>query len=142
MSHADKPDAEDRLINRRVFLQRLGFGMAGLLALSACGSEEPEHFVVTIGRANQFEPAVLTIPKGARVTWQNQSLYPHSATCDPAVASGEVHGKIPSGGEKWDSGALYPGQKWSHTFDTPGDYVYISRFDEKGSVIGTITVRA
>lgn len=126
---------------RRKFLKTVGKGLLGLSVLpvlAACSREASP--LVKIMSGSQLEPGSLTIPKGTTVTWQNQSTLPQSITCDPAKAQDQTHVKLPQNAQPWDSGELYPGQNWTYTFQTPGTYVYFSRWQDVESMRGTVTV--
>lgn len=127
--------------SRRRFLQLVGADLLGLVAaplIIACDTALPH--VVTIDDQTGFNPSSLTIPRGAMVRWKNTGTAPHTATADPAKAQKKSNAALPQGVDPWDSGPLYAGQTWTHTFDTPGQYVYFSSFDELQNVIGSITV--
>lgn len=56
-----------------------------------------------------FGPAQLTVSAGTKVTWINKDAIQHSVTSDDKV---------------FDSGLLKQNQKFSRTFDEPGNYPY------------------
>ncbi len=70
-----------------------------------------------------FEPAVVTVTAGSKVTWVNRDSAPHTATA----------------GDVFDTGTLKKGAKKTLTFDTPGTYAYICDFHPfmKATVIVT-----
>ena len=76
-----------------------------------------------------FDPANLTIPVGATVTWTNAGSRPHTVTADDG---------------SFDSGRLDPGEQFSQTFDQPGTYTYHCGFhpDMQGSIVVTEAARA
>ena len=133
--------------NRR---QLLRFGSGTLLALSAapllaaCSIvTRRQRFNVTMSGPDptMFIPGSLTIPLGATVVWKNNGIYPHTATCQPAQGQGDSsYAKLPEGAQPLNSRDLYPGQAWSYTFTTAGEFVYVSRRDQTGHMLGTITV--
>jgi plastocyanin len=130
-------------LSRRGFLKLLGSGLLGLPLLAACSRTQTGYHVVKImveQSESHFDPASLTIPKGATVIWQNMSYYLQSATCDPSKAPDKSFVSLPPGAQPWDSGELYPGQTYRHTFQTPGTYLYFSRYLEQPSTIATIQV--
>jgi plastocyanin len=58
----------------------------------------------------KFVPEELDIAVGDSVTWDlTDSQLSHSATADDG---------------SWDSGYITAGEKWTHTFDQPGEYKY------------------
>jgi plastocyanin len=126
-------------ISRREFVQGLGLSTVAAVVLAAC-TKENDHYVVKIDSQNFYDPSTLIIPVGTTVTWQNISLLPHTVTCDPTKAQNSAHVLLPKNAPTWDSGQLYPGQMWSYTFDTPGNYIYFSRPHESDTMLGALTV--
>lgn len=114
-----------------------------VLLLASCTiSGGDDRYVVEMTVQNQFNPASLTVPVGATVTWHNASTIPHTVTADPARAHGGVTVQLPEGAQPWNSGDVYAGDDWSYTFDTPGQYVYFCDFHPAQGMIGTINVIA
>jgi plastocyanin len=101
---------------------------------------------VTIQMTTQlrFDPDHVTIKVGETITWVNDSILPHTATGDPAqnpVASSHPdYVQLPDGAEPWGSKLLQPGESYSHTFLTPGEYHYICIPHVLSGMRGTITV--
>jgi plastocyanin len=104
-----------------------------VLAVLAAGCTQPTPVVppknTTVGSAASvmitsfsFEPSTVTVPKGAAVTWTNQDPVAHTIT-----------------GTDFDSGAVGPGQNYSHVFDKVGTYYYHCAIHP--SMKGTITVQ-
>ena len=56
-----------------------------------------------------FSPNTVTVQGGTRVTWTNTDSMPHTVTADNG---------------SYNSGALAPGQTYSLTFSTKGEYTY------------------
>lgn len=74
-----------------------------------------------------YDPTVLTISKGTKVTWENVGSIDHTVT--------SADGSPQSG---LNSGTLKPGETYTFTFDQPGDYNYFCEFhsaSQKGVVI-------
>jgi len=70
------------------------------------------HYIVAI-RDFAFHPDTLHVPVGATVTWVNCETppqEPHTTTSDTAGI--------------WSSVDLNPGDRFSHTFATPGSFPY------------------
>ena len=57
-----------------------------------------------------FNPAALTIQKGASVVWANMDSAPHTIVSDS--------------GDEISSDSLSKGKTYTHTFSTPGTYEY------------------
>lgn len=72
-----------------------------------------------------FEPATLTVPAGAQVTWTNQDEEPHIV-----VSTGN---QFPS------SPALDTGDHYRATFAKPGTYTYFCTIHPQ--MVGTIVVK-
>jgi plastocyanin len=69
------------------------------------------HYIIAI-RDFSFHPDSLAVPVGATVTWINCETppqEPHTTTSDSSV---------------WSSPELSPGDRFSHTFPTPGGFPY------------------
>jgi plastocyanin len=72
-----------------------------------------------------FSPAVLTVTPGTTVTWINEDEDPHSV-----VATGHTFHSV----------ALDTGDRYSFTFNTPGDFAYFCSLHPH--MTGRIVVRA
>lgn len=69
------------------------------------------HYIIAI-RDFAFHPDSLAVPVGATVTWINCEIppqEPHTTTSDSSV---------------WNSPELSPGDRFSHTFPTPGGFPF------------------
>jgi plastocyanin len=107
---------------------------------TASTSAAPMAATVTMSDALRFEPATLTVARGATVTWRNSSGVMHTVTDDPGKAVDKADAALPSGVQPWDSGNIDPGQTFQHTFDTPGTYKYFCTPHEAAGMVGTVTV--
>jgi plastocyanin len=134
-------------ISRRDFIKLITLGMGTSLAsplLSSCTVPKKEGYEVDIvlqQNETRYSPETLTIPRGATVTWLNKSYYSQSATCDPGKAKNSSVANLPKNSQPWDSGLLYPGQRFSKVFDTPGTYIYFSLPRLSANAVGTIIVK-
>lgn len=131
---------------RRGFLKllalTLGTGLVSPL-LTSCAPQNQDAFEVDILLEQSqihYSPATLKIPLGATVTWLNKSYYSQSATCDPSKAEHGATASLPAGTQPWSSGLLYPGQRYTRRFDSPGTYVYFSLPMLSPGTIGTVIV--
>lgn len=79
-------------------LAGVGFAWAGSRASGERTREPVEHTVII--EATSFRPATLAVRPGDTVIWQNDDMFPHTAT---SAAGG------------FDSGAIAPGGSWRHT---------------------------
>lgn len=68
-----------------------------------------------------FQPTVLTVTPGTRVTWTNEDSAPHTAT-----------------GDSFDTGRLNQGGSAPVTFDTPGEFRYKCEYHP--SMVGRVVV--
>jgi plastocyanin len=109
-------------------------------AATASTPAAPAAATMTMTDALRFEPATLTVAKGATVTWRNTSATMHTVTDDPGKAVTKADATLPSGAQPWDSGNIDPGQTFQHTFDTPGTYKYFCTPHEAAGMVATITV--
>ena len=104
-------------------------------------STEPGRtYTVTLNDSNRFQPASLTVPRGATVSWTNAGQTTHTVTDDPAKAINNTDAALPSGAQAWDSGSVAGAQSFSHTFDVPGVYKYFCLPHESIGMVATVTV--
>jgi plastocyanin len=97
-------------------------------------------YSVTMNDSNRFQPASLTVPRGATVSWNNAGQTTHTVTADPAKAINKADAALPAGAEVWDSGSVAGGQSFSRTFDVPGTYKYFCVPHESIGMIATVIV--
>lgn len=136
-------------MDRRSYLAGVGAigtaGIAGCLDVIATGDYdvgmEPEEYV----------PRELTVEVGDTVVWQNTSSRGHTVTAieahmpDQAVyfASGGFETEERARAE-WDTtgetGMLFSGEQFEHTFETPGTYRYMCLPHIKADMFGKIVV--
>ncbi len=85
-----------------------------------------------------FDPHVVWVETGGRVTWTNESGS-HSTTAYHAD-NGEPQ-LAPDGAAAWDSGVLSEqGTAFEHAFETEGVYHYYCTPHETGGMIGSVIV--
>ena len=96
----------------------------------------------TIGMTDtlKFAPVSMTVARGTTVTFRNTTPIPHTVTDDPSKPTNPADATLPGGVQPWDSGNMDPGQTFTHTFDTPGEYRYFCVPHEVAGMVGTITV--
>jgi plastocyanin len=109
---------------------------------SASASPAASTFTVQMTNSLRFEPAELTVPRGATVTWVNVSTVQHTVTDDSSKAQNKSDAQLPSGAQSWDSGLIDPGKTFQHSFDVPGTYKYFCIPHETAGMLATITVSA
>jgi plastocyanin len=96
-----------------------------LLALvAATPATQPATVQVKIDNFN-FEPKLLVVPVGTKVTWTNADDVPHTAT---------AKGEDPA----FDSGPLDTDDKFSFTFTKAGTFTYYCKVHPH--MTGTVTV--
>ena len=71
-----------------------------------------------------FQPQVLAVKVGDRITWVNNDLFPHTATADDKT---------------FDSGSVAPSDTWGFVAKKPGTYTYTCTFHP--NMKGTIKVQ-
>ncbi len=126
----------------KLFTTTLGMSV-GTSLLASCAPKANGEFQIDIlveQSQVHYSPATLTVPRGALVTWLNKSYYSQSVTCDPKQAGDRGIASLPQGAQSWGSGLLYPGQRFSKMFDTPGTYVYFSLPRPLPNTVGTLIV--
>lgn len=87
-----------------------------------------------------FEPAEVVVKVGGKVTWVNDSTMDHTSTANRKKAADPSNVELPQGADKWNSGFIKEGERFSLTFDVPGTYRYFCIPHEKVGMLGTITV--
>ena len=132
--------ADTHPFSRRQFLRWAGLGTIALAA-GACSVGSPRYSVI-ITSENTFSPSPLVIPQGASVVWLNNTAEAYTVTCDPAQFTDKSLVRLPLQATSWDSGNLYPGQRWLYTFTTQGFYLYTSRLGNPQAAKGIVVVTA
>jgi plastocyanin len=97
---------------------------------------------VNITADRRFDPAQVSIGRGQAVLWQNIGRAPQTVTCDPRLVSNPSTVILPPGAQPFDSGVINSGSSYSHVFDVPGDYQYVSLPFESQNMTGRVTVQA
>jgi plastocyanin len=109
-------------------------------AAAPSAAPDARTFAVAMTDAERFQPATLTVPSGATVTWNNTGSMTHTVTVDPSKASNQANASVPEGVQPFDSGDITGGQSYSYTFTTPGTYKYFCIPHEALGMVGTVTV--
>lgn len=84
-------------------------------------------------RLKAFDPQHITIDVGQTVLWRNDDLIPHTVT------SGNPEDE--DAGSIFDSGLMFFGQTFEHTFTEPGTFVYFCVPHADTMRDATVTVR-
>lgn len=115
------------------------------VAPSPASTSSAEEYKIEI-KSGAFSPKELTIKKGEKVTWVNNSdkeIWPASANHpDHKVyddSSKSEHCPDPKGVAFDSCVGIKPGSSWSFTFDKVGSWAYHDHLSSK--VIGTIIVK-
>lgn len=137
--------------DRRTVLRLSGVALAGSVA--GCGtSTEPGETATATDRTVEmtddlnFEPVELSVAVGETVTWETTGSVPHSVTAyagqlpDGAAyfASGGFDG-VDAAREGYPEGSIEPGETYTHTFETAGEFPYFC-IPHESSMRGTIIV--
>jgi plastocyanin len=121
-----------------LYLMVLVLIMSGLIAAVSCGTSSPPTTQPPDVKGTQvkpeqpgaapgpdfkpaavvienfaFSPATITVAIGTTVTWTNKDSATHTVTSRTAI---------------FDSGKLSPGDSFSYTFNTKGDFEYYCTF--------------
>jgi len=96
---------------------------AGLLAGAAAIAAPPQDVSIKMQK-EAFVPAKSTVTVGTRLIWTNTDTMPHSVTAND---------------QRFDSGAIAPGQSFTWTADAAGTIAYHCIFHP--SMTGLLTVR-
>ena len=112
-------------ITRKEFLKLGTLGLVGGVGLalsSAVGAKKRPTRTVLI-QGFKFKPAHITIKRGTKVRWINKDFDVHTATAN--------------NGKSFNSGLLFPRQRYTHTFKSAGKKGYFCKIHPhmKGSVV-------
>lgn len=127
-------------------LAAVATGLAGNLA--GCSSEPsfPDADVIAGPDGDAvFEPAELTVPVGATVTWGFPSAG-HNVSCCPDESKrvelpDEAEPFASYGPNESPQGSLVPrGQTYEHTFEVAGQYTYVCIPHVSRDMIGSVQV--
>lgn len=119
------------IVTRIVALSVLAMTVAvagGVRAQEVAETQEPaapEPVVVRM-RFDRFIPDSITVPAGTTLVWVNEEDDPTNS-----------HNVIAESGA-FESPYIYPGESWSFTFVTPGEYRYYCDLHE--GMYGTVIV--
>ena len=100
-----------------------GLLMAGTAASTSQTADVPPVRTIVIENL-QFNPQVLVVKAGERITWVNKDLFPHTATADAKT---------------FDSKSIAPNAAWTWVARKPGTYTYSCTFHP--TMKGTVTVQ-
>jgi len=128
----EKEKEEVRLMRRIILLMTVGalVVVGTLLAVSVAGAQKTsnghgkKHPTKTVLIKNfSFKPAHITIKRGTKVRWINMDFDLHTATAN--------------NGKSFDSGLLFPRQRYTHTFKSAGKKPYHCKIhpDMRASVV-------
>ncbi len=110
------------------------------ITLVACGNYTARNaFSIDLTDTGLFAPATLRAPLGASVTFRNAGTQPREVYYQAGdVRSQQSRPKgapnltpnsaAPANAPAWRSGAIYPGEAWTHTFAKPGAYLFESPY--------------
>lgn len=110
-------------MKRRIFIS--------LFACSMAISAFAKQFVVEM-TDTEFKPASLQIAQGDTVTWIVKSDMQHTATSGTECKADG----------KWNSGVLNPGEKFTHVFNSAGNFPYYCIPHCAAGMVGKISVTA
>ncbi|MDJ0701998.1 MAG: plastocyanin [Leptolyngbyaceae cyanobacterium MO_188.B28] len=78
-----------------------------------------------------FDPPSVTIQAGDTVKWVNNKMAPHNVVFEDSSASDKSHSNL----------SFSPGETYSSTFDTPGEYTYYCEPHRGAGMVGKIVVQ-
>ena len=127
-------------MNRRNLVRMIG-GAAAMPVIAGCtvlDALDEDRVEVEITGNMVFEPGGVTVKVGETIVWRNRDSKPHTVSTDPSAFEDDVPVQSPEGAEPFTSGELLGNERYSRTFDVPGDYIYACTIHPE--MIGTITV--
>ena len=137
-------------MDRRRFLAAAGAGVSA--ALAGCSAVLPSSGAddYDVGMTAQaFRPYEISVAVGDTVVWENTSTRAHSVTAyADRIPDGAAY--FATGGydseaaahEGWNGndGAITSGERFTHTFEAPGDYTYFCIPHEGAGMVGVVRV--
>ncbi|PSQ06522.1 halocyanin [Halobacteriales archaeon QS_6_71_20] len=137
-------------MDRRRFLAAAGAGVSA--ALAGCSAMLPssgadDHDVGMTAQA--FRPYEISVAVGDTVVWENTSTRAHSVTAyadripdDAAYFATGGYDSEAAAREAWNGsdGAITSGERFTHTFESPGDYTYFCIPHEGAGMVGVVRV--
>ncbi len=127
-------------MNRRNLVRMIG-GAVAMPVLAGCtvlDALDENRIEVEITSRRVFEPGGVTVQAGEEVVWRNHDSQPHNLSTDPSEFEDDVPVQSPEGASPFTSGELLANDRYSYTFDVPGEYIYACTIHPE--MIGTITV--
>ena len=128
-------------MNRRELIRVIG-GAAAVPILTGCtvlDARHDERTVVEIDSNSTFQPGGVTITVGETVVWRNNDSRPHRLSTEPDSFEGDVPVSVPEGAKTFTSVDLVTNDRFTHTFEVAGDYIYACTIHPH--MIGTVSVR-
>jgi plastocyanin len=101
---------------------------------------DPDDVEVTMTDDLRFEPETLRIQVGQTVVWRNTTPVMHTVTADPDQVRDPEQVSLPEGAEPFDSGFMFEGDVFRHTFTEPGEYVYVCVPHDMAPMVGRVVV--
>lgn len=95
---------------------------------------------VTMNDLMQFVPDTVRIRVGQTVVWTNPTPLPHTVTADPDAVRDPSQVILPEGAETFDSGNMFTGDEFRHTFTVPGTYRYVCVPHDMVGMLGVVIV--
>lgn len=132
MEPEPKPSRKPILIIAGVILALIVIGVIGVMmsSTSESGDADPgptsvDDMDIVIGIRNyKYNPSIISIPRGATVTWLNDDKVDHTATAKNS---------------EWDSTIIHSEESKTLKFTSPGTYNYYCTIH--AYMTGTLTVR-
>ena len=78
-----------------------------------------------------FDPPTVTIQAGDTVKWVNNKMAPHNVVFEDSSAGDKSHSNL----------SFSPGETYSSTFDTAGEYTYYCEPHRGAGMVGKIVVQ-
>jgi plastocyanin len=95
---------------------------------------------VTMTDELAFVPDTVRIRVGETVTWTNPTSIVHTVTAHPDGVRDPSAIALPPGAPPFDSGNLFPGDRFSHRFTEPGTYRYLCVPHALAPMVGVVVV--
>lgn len=108
----------------------------------AVAASQPDDETAKVAMTDdlRFLPDTVRIPAGGTVEWTNGTPLPHTVTAHPERVRDPAQVELPDGAAPFDSGFMFTGDTFRHTFETPGVYRYVCVPHDEAGMTGVVVV--
>lgn len=104
------------------------------------GRGEGDVHEVTMTDDLRYLPETIEVRAGETVVWRNDTPLVHTVTAHPERVRDPEAIALPAGAEPFDSGDMFAGDEFRHTFTVEGEYVYLCVPHDLAGMVGRVVV--